>query len=65
MPALRRVTTGAVKFATLRSAGPIFEINVESYRRRSALDRHRGPGLPPLGAGLKATPKGGTINSID
>jgi hypothetical protein len=34
----------------------IFEMNVESYRRRSALDRHRGPGRPPTRA---------TINSID
>jgi DNA replication protein DnaC len=34
----------------------IFEMNVESYRRRSALDRHRGPGRPPSRA---------TINSLD
>ena len=25
----------------------IFEMNVESYRRRAALDRKRGPGRPP------------------
>jgi DNA replication protein DnaC len=31
----------------------IFEMNVESYRRRTALDRKRGPGRPPS----RATPK--------
>jgi DNA replication protein DnaC len=31
----------------------IFEMNVESYRRRTALDRKRGPGRPPA----RATPK--------
>jgi DNA replication protein DnaC len=25
----------------------IFEMNVESYRRRTALERKRGPGRPP------------------
>ncbi|HVU43962.1 MAG TPA: IS21-like element helper ATPase IstB [Xanthobacteraceae bacterium] len=28
----------------------IFEMNVESYRRRTALDRKRGPGRPPVRA---------------
>jgi hypothetical protein len=28
----------------------IFEMNVESYRRRAALDRKRGPGRPPTHA---------------
>jgi DNA replication protein DnaC len=32
----------------------IFEMNVESYRRRAALERKRGPGRPPLSATLKA-----------
>ena len=31
----------------------IFEMNVESYRRRVALERNRGPGRPPT----RATPK--------
>lgn len=29
----------------------IFEMNVESYRRRAALERKRGPGRPPVNAG--------------
>jgi len=33
----------------------IFEMNVESYRRRAALERKRGPGRPPTRATLKAT----------
>jgi DNA replication protein DnaC len=32
----------------------IFEMNVESYRRRAALERKRGPGRPPVNATLKA-----------
>jgi DNA replication protein DnaC len=32
----------------------IFEMNVESYRRRAALERKRGPGRPPVSATLKA-----------
>jgi hypothetical protein len=35
---------GAVHHAT------IFEMNVESYRRRAALDRKRGRGRPPIHA---------------
>jgi DNA replication protein DnaC len=31
----------------------IFEMNVESYRRRVALDRKRGPGRPPTRATIK------------
>jgi len=31
----------------------IFEMNVESYRRRSALDRKRGPARPPTHATIK------------
>ena len=31
----------------------IFEMNVESYRRRAALDRKRGPGRPPTHAAIK------------
>ena len=31
----------------------IFEMNVESYRRRAALDRKRGPGRPPMRATIK------------
>jgi DNA replication protein DnaC len=31
----------------------IFEMNVESYRRRAALDRKRGPGRPPTRATIK------------
>ena len=34
----------------------IFEINVESYRRKTAIDKKRGPGRPPTRA---------TANSID
>jgi DNA replication protein DnaC len=31
----------------------IFEMNVESYRRRAALERKRGPGRPPVNATVK------------
>ena len=31
----------------------IFEMNVESYRRRTALERKRGPGRPPSRATIK------------
>ena len=31
----------------------IFEMNVESYRRRTAIENRRGPGRPPQ----RATPK--------
>ena len=31
----------------------ILEMNVESYRRRAALDRKRGPGRPPVHATIK------------
>ena len=31
----------------------IFEMNVESYRRRTALARKRGPGRPPSRATIK------------
>ena len=31
----------------------IFEMNVESYRRRAALDRKHGPGRPPTHATIK------------
>ena len=34
----------------------IFEMNVESYRRRAALDRKRGPGRPPSHATIKEKP---------
>ncbi len=33
----------------------IFEMNVESYRRRVALERKRGPGRPPIRATIKAS----------
>ena len=33
----------------------IFEMNVESYRRRAALERKRGPGRPPVNATIKTT----------
>jgi len=33
----------------------ILEMNVESYRRRAALERKRGPGRPPSRATIKAT----------
>lgn len=32
----------------------IFEMNVESYRRRTALERKRGPARPPVSATIKA-----------
>jgi hypothetical protein len=31
----------------------ILEMNVESYRRRAALDRKHGPGRPPVHATIK------------
>ena len=34
----------------------IFEMNVESYRRRAAIERKRGPGRPPSRATIKSTP---------
>jgi DNA replication protein DnaC len=34
----------------------ILELNVESYRRRAALQRQRGPGRPPSRATTKTTP---------
>ena len=33
----------------------IFEMNVESYRRRAAIDRKRGPGRPPIHATTNAS----------
>ena len=33
----------------------IFEMNVESYRRRAALERKRGPGRPPSRATTKTS----------
>ena len=33
----------------------ILEMNVESYRRRAALERKRGPGRPPEHATIKKT----------
>jgi DNA replication protein DnaC len=33
----------------------ILELNVESYRRRAAVERHRGPGRPPTRATIKST----------
>ena len=35
----------------------IFEMNVESYRRRAALDQKRGPGRPPTRATTKTAPR--------
>ena len=35
----------------------ILEMNVESYRRRAALDRKRGPGRPPTHATIKRQQK--------
>ena len=32
----------------------IFEMNVESYRRRAALEPKRSPGRPPVSATIKA-----------
>ena len=34
----------------------IFEMNVESYRRRAAIERRKGPGRPPSRATIKSTP---------
>ena len=34
----------------------IFEMNVESYRRREALERKKAPGRPPARATIKASP---------
>jgi hypothetical protein len=31
----------------------IFEMNVESYRRRTAIERKRGPGRQPIRATIK------------
>jgi DNA replication protein DnaC len=35
----------------------IFEMNVESYRRRAALERKRGRGRPPIHATISANPR--------
>jgi hypothetical protein len=32
----------------------IFEMNVESYRRKTAFDKRRGPGRPPTRATLNS-----------
>jgi hypothetical protein len=32
----------------------ILEMNVESYRRRAAVERKRSPGRPPMHATIKA-----------
>jgi DNA replication protein DnaC len=34
----------------------IFEFNVESYRRRTAVERRKGPGRPPSRATIKTLP---------
>ena len=34
----------------------IFELNVESYRRRTAVERRKGPGRPPRRATIKTLP---------
>jgi DNA replication protein DnaC len=34
----------------------IFELNVESYRRRTAVQRRKGPGRPPSRATIKTHP---------
>ena len=31
----------------------IFEMNVESFRQRAAIDRKTGPGRPPVHASIK------------
>jgi hypothetical protein len=36
----------------------IFEMNVESYRRRAAIERKRGPGRPPTRATIKTSSRG-------
>jgi hypothetical protein len=33
----------------------IFEMDVESYRRRTAIERKRGPGRPSTGATITAS----------
>ena len=38
----------------------ILEMNVESYRRREALERKRGRGRPPANATLKKTEQRGS-----
>jgi hypothetical protein len=38
----------------------ILEMNVESYRRREAIDRKRGRGRPPAHATIKETKKAET-----
>jgi len=35
------------------ATGSFLEMNVESYRRRAALDPKRGPGRPPTHATIK------------
>ena len=41
----------------------IFELNVESYRQRSALSKKRGPGRPPTRATAKTVKSGSTSDS--
>jgi hypothetical protein len=54
----RRATTHAVGDAAIDRLvhhATVLEMNVESYRRRAALNRKRGPGRPPAHATIKET----------
>ena len=44
-----------VELLSLVHHATIFEMNVESYRRRAAVDRKRGPGRPPTRATINAS----------
>ena len=61
-PALRRLGEGFPDQAMTLAAvdrlvhhATIFEMNVESYRRRTALERKHGPGRPPSRATIKTS----------
>ena len=45
----------AMTLAALVHHATIFEMNVESYRRRVALERKRGPARPTTSATIKAS----------
>jgi hypothetical protein len=56
LEALTKELDAVAKFAAIdRLVHPatILEMNVESYRRRAAPDRKRGPGRPPTHATIK------------
>jgi hypothetical protein len=53
---VRRLRMTVVVIDRLVHHATIFEMNVESYRRRAALERKRGRSRPPIHAAISANP---------